>query len=115
MRAQPNWRRLSWVVPSRRLNRSIWVTSTARSASPSIAQFICLLSKVAVVSAVAVSLRHSTAATIRHSAKEVNAIDCPTGTLPKTCWPTSIMDSRPMVTASPVRPTVISIPLVSTD
>ena len=76
-RAQPNWRRLIWTVPSRRLKTSIWVTSTARTNSPSIAQFICLLSKVAVVSTVPVSLRHSTAATIRQSAKDVNAIDWP--------------------------------------
>ena len=79
------------------------------------AQFICLLSKVAVVRAVPVSLRHSTAATIRHSAKAVNAIDCPIWTLPNRCWPTSIMDSRPIVMASPASPTVIITPVVSTD
>ena len=49
------------------------------------AQFICLLSKLEVVSTVAVSLRHSSAATIRQSAKDVNAIDWPMWTLPKWC------------------------------
>ena len=39
---------VSSVVSSRRRNTSIWVTSTARTNSPSGAQFICLLSKVAV-------------------------------------------------------------------
>src|SRR6266516_6507679 len=35
--AQPNWRRLMSVVPSRRWKTSIWVTSTARTNSPSMA------------------------------------------------------------------------------
>ena len=81
--AHANSRMLIWVVPSRRRRASISVTSAARTNSPSAAQFICLLSKVAVVSTVPVSLRHSRAATIRQSAKDVNAIELPVWRLSK--------------------------------
>src|SRR6516162_3707332 len=115
MRAQPNCRRLMSTVPSSRWKTSIWVTSTARMNSPIIAQFICLLSKVAVVSAVSVSLRHSTAATIRHSANAVNAIELPMAALWKWDLPSSSIVSRPMVMASPARETVVITPVLSTD
>src|SRR5215471_16200673 len=114
-RAQPNCCRLMSTVPSNRWNTSIWVTSTATMNSPNIAQFICLLSKVAVVSAVSVSLRHSAAATIRHSANAVNAIELPMAALWKWDLPSSRIVSRPMVMASPARETVMIIPLLSTD
>src|SRR5207245_7155491 len=60
--AQPNCDTCSGVVSSSRLNTSIWVTSTASTNSPKIARFITLLSNVAVVNTVPVSLRHSRAA-----------------------------------------------------
>ena len=80
--AQPNCCASISVVPSSRWNTSIWVTSTASTNSPSTAQFICLLSNVAIVKTDPVSLRHSNAATIRQSANDVNAIEWPTSRLP---------------------------------
>ena len=70
------------VVSSSRLKTSIWVTSTASTNSPNTARFITLLSNVAVVNTVPVSLRHSRAATIRHSANAVKAMEMPRWTLP---------------------------------
>ena len=55
--------------------------------SARIARFICLLSNVAVVNTVP-SLRHSRAATIRHSANAVKAIEIPTSTLARPASPT---------------------------
>ncbi len=102
-------------VPSSRWKTSIWVTSTASTNSPSIAQFICLLSKVSTVRTLSVWLRHSTAATIRHSANEVKAIELPMCSLPKWEVPYWMSESRPMVMASPTSPTVTTTGLVSTD
>jgi len=82
MSAQTNWVKSIRVVPSSRRRASIWVVRMARTVSPMRARFICLLLKVSIVKTEAVSLRHSTAATTRHSANAVKAIDVPMASLP---------------------------------
>ena len=85
--AQRNCFMLRSVVPRMRLKTSIWVVRTARTNSPNAAQFICLLSNVAVVNTVPVSLRHSNAATMSMSANDENAMDWPISRLPKCDLP----------------------------
>src|SRR5918993_1245938 len=114
-RAQPNWPRVIGVVWSRRWKMSIWVTSTASTNSARSARFICLLSNVAVVRTVPVSLRHSRAATMRQSAKEVNATERATSRPPNWDVPHPSSARRPTVIASPASPTVTTSRLVSTD
>ena len=71
-----------------------------------------MLLNVSVVSTDSVSLRHSKAATIRQSANAVNAIEEPTWTLPNCDSPSLMVESRPMLTASPTSPAVTSTGLV---
>ena len=78
-------------------------------------RFIWRLSKVAVAMTESVSLRHSSAATIKQSAKAVKAMEVPTAALWKCFVPIWIMESRPIVIMRPAKPTVVTRLGVSTD